>query len=493
MNSEPTIGAPAPRRPATLFDVAHILWRWRWVIVGATILGFLIAAAYTLRQGKEYKAEASALVDRQSIADSLNNIANPGAQPSEGPRVLEAQKQIALAPEVAQATLKAVPGTGLTATELLDDVDVEPDANTDVLHFTILNPDGPKAVELVNAYINEYVDYATEVSQADALAAAKRVRAQVKALNDKGQTNSLQYTRLSRNLESLESLVSLTTPAAQVITTATDYEKAKPKLLIALVLGIVLGGGIGIGVAFLLEALDPRMRTARDVADRSGLALLAELPPSGGAAEPVTLRTRDRDAIEAYRVLLAAVDNVGGLEPGRALLVTADAAPVRGSSAAANLAVAAARAGYKTALVDLGFDSATLSDLLGASDKKGVTEAISGSVSASDVRLPVKIDGDSGPGSLGFYPAGKADDSTAALTGSDSVRTLIDRLAEENDVVILDAGDTASSSSALSASGFAAHTLLVGSLEESSPEALESANRSIALGRSKAAGVAVFS
>lgn len=494
MNSETTLSAPAPKRPSTVFDVAHILWRWRLVIAAVTVLGLLLSAAFTLRQTKIYEAKASALVDRQSLGDSLNNIVSPGAQPSEGPRVLEGQALIAKSPVIAQRTLREVQDTGLTVNELLDDVTVEPDANSDVLHFTLQNPDGNKAIELVNTYISEYVDYATGVAQSDAVAAAKKVRAQVRALNQKGQTQSLQYTQLSRNLESLESLVALTTPVAQVISTATSYDKAKPKLMIAVVLGIVLGLGLGMGLAFLLEALDPRLRTARDVSERVGLPLLVELPASEASAEPVTLRGRDEAASEAYRVLLAAVDNVGALSGKGALLVTSDAEPERASAAAVNLAIAAARAGHQTALLDLGFADPALSALLGAADKPGVSDSILGSQSLSETALPVKIDGGNGTSaSLSFFPAGNAPGASEALIGGESVRPLVDRLVEDNDIVIVDAGGTASSSGAMSVSGYAGHTLLVSSIEDSRPESLEAAHRSLALGKAAPAGVAVFS
>lgn len=493
MNSVSPPGPAPSNQTSTIFDVFGILWRWRWVIVGMTALAFFVAAVYTMRQTKIYEAEASALVQRQSLANSLNNILSPGAQASEGPRVVTAQAQLAKSPVIAERTLKQVPNADLDVSELLAAMTVEPDVNSDVLHFKFQDESGPLAVRVVNVYIDEYVKYSGEVSKQNAIEAARTVRAELRKLS--GDRTSARYQQLDRNLDSLQSVIALTTPTAQVINTATGYAKVKPKLMIALVLGIVLGLGLGIGLAFLLEALDPRMRSAEAIAGHAGLTLLARLPRRESGKEPVTLRGRDDESAEAYRVLLAAAENAAGSSLRGILLVTGDSEPERASSAAVNLAIASARAGHPTTLVDVGFSDPVLSGLLGAGQQPGVADVIHGSTSVRDAGLPIKAgtDGEEASAPLRFIPAGTHDVESSSLIGSDAVKDVIEEIAGGGGLVILDTGATAGSSGAVSAASIAQHTLLVGDTASSRPKALEDAARSIALGRSTPLGVAAFS
>lgn len=494
MNTSPSPPTSAPKAPATVFDVFGILWRWRWVIVGMTVLGFFVSAIYTMRQTKIYQAQASALVQRQSLANSLNNILSPGAQAMEGPRVVTAQAQLAMSPVIAERTLKKVPAAGLNVSELLASVVVEPDPNSDVIHIKLDNENGALAVRLVNVYTKEYVDYSTELSKQNAVDAVKTVRGQLKELADSGQRGTAAYQRLEANLDSLRSVVALTTPTAQIINTATGYAKVKPKLLIALVLGVVLGLGLGIGLAFVLEALDPRLRTPEAIAEKAGLTMLARLPSSSESAEPVTLRGRDPESAEAYRVLLAAAENSAGSQLRGLLLVTSDSEPARASAAAVNLAIASARAGHPTTLVDIGFVSPVLSELLGTEGREGIADAIAGSAQLADCGLPIKTSesGDENSAQLRFVPAGTVGGNAPELIGSDAVKNALESLASQEQLVIVDTGATAGSSGAVSVAGIADHTLLVGSTSTSRPAALDEAARSIALGRSVPLGVAVF-
>lgn len=494
MNSLPSPGTPPVKRPATVFDVLGILWRWRWVIVAMTILAFVVAAGYTLRQTKIYQAEASTLIQRQSLANSLNNILSPGAQANEGPRVATAQAQLATSPVIAARTLKAVPAAGMTVGELLGNVTVEPDANSDVLHFKMLNESGPMAVRLVNVYTAQYVIYSTELSKQDAVDAAKTVRVELRRLVRAGERGSPRYLQLDRNLDSLQSVVALTTPTAQVINTATGYDKVKPKLLIALVLGVVLGLGLGIGLAFVLEALDPRMRSPESIAEHAGLPLLARIPTRKQEAEPVTLRGRDEESLEAYRVLLAATENVGGSPLKGTLLVACDTDPEHASAAAINLAIANARAGHKTTLVDLGVASPILTDLLGAGGQQGVVDAVIDGSAPDGFSRPIKTGpgGDDASGLLRFIPAGTTRPDAEALIGSDALKQVVEEIAGLGGLVIIDTGSAATSSGALSIAGLANQTLLVGALKSSRPQSLGDAARGISLSESHLLGVAAF-
>jgi capsular polysaccharide biosynthesis protein len=476
--------------PSTIFDVIGVLKR-RWVLIALlTFVGFIVSFVYTARQEKVYQATATTLVQRQSLAKSLNNIVDPGAQVNEGPRVLEAQAKLATSPEVAAATLKAVPGTGLDVNELLASVTVTPDVNGDLLDFALTNGDGPTAVKLINAYVDEYVDYSTKVSKQLAIDAAKTVRQQLRQLERDGQKGTQGYQQLQRNQDSLRSLISLSTPTAQVISKATGYEQTKPKLMIALVLGIALGLAIGLGMAFLLDALDGRVHSPPEIAEYLGMPLLAVMPAGRRGGSP---GRSDAETDEACRVLLAAIEGIEGGRTGGSLLVTGVANPNTHSSIAANLAHTAARSGRDAVLLDVGFRNGSLSRLMGATDHAGTSDLLLDSASLADASVPLSA-GDSTDltGRLRLIPIGSQSADSADLIGSVAVKELIQRLTSGDTLVIVDAGATLDASEAISAAGFVDSVLFVAATDEAKHDALSEARRRLELAAATPIGVAVI-
>lgn len=490
----PSGDEPGGRRkpPSTVFDVIGVLTRRWWLIALLTFVGGFVALVYTVRQDKVYEADATTLVQRQSLAKSLNNIIDPGAQVNEGPRVLEAQAQLAQSPEVAEATLKAVPGTGLDVNSLLASVTVTPDVNGDLLDFALTNGDGDTAVKLVNAYVDQYVIYSTKIAKASAIEAAAEVRKQLRQLERDGQRDSQAYQRLSGNLDSLRSIISLSTPTAQVISKATSFEKVKPKMLIALVLGLFLGLAIGIGLAFLLDALDGHVRTPIAIADYLGLPLLATMP--AGRRAPSANGRLDDASEEACRVLLAAINGVSG-PGGSSLLVAGAANPSTYSSIAANLAHTSARSGRDTVLIDLGFRNASLTRLMGVQGQMGATDLILGDASLAEASVPIApSNGETADiaGRLRFIPIGATSAASADLIGSVAVKELIQKLSSGETLVIVDTGSTLDTSEAISAADFVDSVLFVAATDNAKQDALADARRRLDLASAKPIGVAVI-
>lgn len=466
------------------------------MIAALALVGALFGFAFAASQSKVFEADATTLVQRQSLAKSLNNIVDPGSQPNEGPRVLEAQANIALSPIVAAATLKAVPGTGLTVSELLDSVTVSPDVNGDLLDFALTNASGPTAVRLVNEYVDQYVDYSSEVDRQSAEVAAVRIRSRMRALERSGDAASASYKQFSENLDSLRSIISLSTPRAQVIAKASDYTQIKPKPIVSLILGLFLGLAVGVGLAFLLNSLDKSVRDPEEIADVLGLPLLTVVPSaarrkrdgSGSSAE-------DSERAESFRVLLAAITGAADLEGGASLLVSGVASPAANSSIAINLARASAHSGHNTALLDIGFRNPSLTRSLNQQGHLGASDILlrSEPLSAASVVLSPTSDSDalSLVGELTLIPVGESPEQMIELIGSRSVRELIDQLTSNGTLVIVDAGAALNASESASAASFVDHILLVAEADATQYEALEQTRSRLDLASGAPIGVAV--
>src|SRR5207248_1374590 len=145
---------------------------------------------------------------------------------------------------------------------------------------------------------------------------------------------------------------------------------------------------LGIGLAFLWEALDTRVRSAEEIDERLKLPLLGRLP------EPAKrLRMENRLAMvdeptsagaEAFRMLRTNVD-FANLERGAKTIMVTSAVEGEGkSTTAANLAVAFARSGKRVVLIDLDLRRPFVDKFFTANGHPGVTQVALGMASLEE-------------------------------------------------------------------------------------------------------------
>jgi non-specific protein-tyrosine kinase len=174
------------------------------------------------------------------------------------------------------------------------------------------------------------------------------------------------------------SLVRLAIPAAVPVAQTSSHPLQN--VLLAVVLGLMLG----VGTAFGLEFLDRRVRSEEQIAQRLGLQTLSAIPQlprarkvshDNGAAPLFALDAR-APATEALRVLRHHLLTTA--TPWQVLAITS-ATPGEGKSTlAANLAVLLAQAGKQVLLVDADLRRPTLHHLLGIENVRGLTDILNG-------------------------------------------------------------------------------------------------------------------
>ncbi|NJN18112.1 MAG: lipopolysaccharide biosynthesis protein [Oscillochloris sp.] len=198
----------------------------------------------------------------------------------------------------------------------------------------------------------------TLVSAVDLRAVDEQI-AELQKVRDRYQETYNQLLDL-RNSTTVNSLSLFEAPVRP------DVPLPSKRLLTVAVAG--LGGGIlALLAILLLEALDDRWRTSRDLRNRFGLAELGTVPAgpplgSGDAAAEVRREQAVRDA--HTRVLLAA------LERGTRLLLVTSPNPNESRSAmVVDMARLFTRSGYRVLLVDADMTEPNLTRLVGNGDQ----------------------------------------------------------------------------------------------------------------------------
>jgi Mrp family chromosome partitioning ATPase/capsular polysaccharide biosynthesis protein len=444
-------------KPTSLRDYLRILRRRKWIVLLAAVLVPLSAALVTHQQPPRYEASADVLLNRQSLAATLNGSQDPNLL-QDPDRLGKTQAALARVPTLAENVLRATGFTNRTPGGFLASSSVAAVAGTDVLlSFSVSDRSPTVAERLATAYATQYTLYRRQLDT-DALDAARQqIQTRIQQLRASGlSTGSSLYATLVDKEQALRTLEALQGSNASVVKPADGANQTQPRTLRNGILGGLIGIVLGLGLAFLSEAVDRRVRSEDDLEAALGPPLLARLPKPSKAAmkggELVMVEHPSSIEAEAFRRLRTNIEFANIERQARTIMVTS-AGPKEGKTTTiANLAVAFARAGRRVALVDLDLRSPNIDRVFGIRGRPGVTHVALGHCSLDEALTRIPLHGDSTPrvqqngngrgpaitGMLEVLTAGVVPPNPGEFVTSDSIVNILDGLSDA-DLVLVDA------------------------------------------------------
>jgi Mrp family chromosome partitioning ATPase len=223
----------------------------------------------------------------------------------------------------------------------------------------------------------------------------------------------------------------------------------------------LLGLFLGVGLAFLREALDTRVRSAEAIGAKLELPLLARLPAPAkklrGESRLTMLADPSGPQAEAFRMLRTNFEFASLGKEARVVMVTSATEQEGKSTTIANLAVAMARAGQHVVLVDLDLRRPYIDRFFDLGSRPGLTQVALGVAQLGEaiVRVPISgsdtlasLNGNGNGngngnrralGALDVLPSGPIPPDPGEFVGTARLTEILEHLRAHADVVLIDA------------------------------------------------------
>ncbi len=473
---------PTDSRPeADLERILSVLRRRAVLIVACTLLTGAAAFGFSKQQTKEYTATASIVFNSDQLgqqvaglqpvnsgeaavekstrvkllelgptakrtAEEINRQEDKRAKAQQKKQKQEKQKK----KRGKQAQKGARSGTAIpkiTAQEVSSSISIAAQGESNVIDVSATTTSPQRSARLANTYARSFVSTQVASSQRYFASARKVVERQYEALTGEEKEEPQGLALLNR-IQSLTILAKLKSGEAKVLQAATaPASPSSPKVTRNTVLGAILGLLLGLGLAFLFERLNRRLRKPEEAQEAFGLPLLGTVPQSraidasnhGSSAAELPFREN-----EAFRMLRASLRYFNVDDDMRTVLVTSHSAGVGKSTVAWNLARVSAT-GSRTVIVETDLRNPTIARQHGLEPGPGLSEVLTRQVGLdAAVQFKGVVTEASANGTeveeptLHAIMAGAQPPNPAELLESEAMEELLAQLRERYTLIVLD-------------------------------------------------------
>lgn len=467
--------------------------RHRWkVIVAVVVVAVALALALSLRQDPMYRAEAELLIRQSDSATIIGD--SPVINANDAARRLNNEVRLFESGAVRDAVAESYDGP-----LDVDDVDASVASDTsDVVTASVTAADPEEAARLVNHYAERFIEVRRQRQTDELLAVGEEIQSKIDDLDARiaeirqplttleGQaaanpTNDdladqladladqlapqlapleSQRTFYVSQIEDLELSANISqSSGAQVLTAAEAPDSpVSPKPVRDAAIAVVLGLVLGVGLAFLIDSLDERIRSVNDLEQVSGgLPTLALVPEVEKGHTDAFVAVRDdpkSSQAEAFRSLRTAVKFAGLDRPLKVIQVTSPSQGEGKTTAIANLGMALAQGGDRVAIVCCDLRRPRVQERFGVELTPGLTDVLVGDATLANALRRYDAN-------ILILPAGTPPPNPSELLSSSKAAAVIKALSEEFDVVLVDSPPVLPVTDALVVSRMVDATLVV--------------------------------
>ncbi len=498
-------------QPVELRHQISVLRSWFWILVASVLLAGGAAYLVSSSLPKVYEGKVTLIVGQ-----SLNS-ANPDIN-----QLLASQRLSKTYADLATTTpilQQVIAKNGLTAAP--DDfrklITADAPSDSTLVHLVVQDGDASRAAALANSLaaaliaaspaiagrdsqVQQFIDADLAATQSQITdTQAEILRLTGLPARTAGQDQDLQVLqgRIVTLRQTYATMLGFSSNSGANLITVVDPASppalpASPRILLNTILAALVGLLLAIGVAFLLEYLDDSLKTADDVEVVVGLPTLGTIiKMRGDKARSEIYRLAailyPRSPVaEAYRTLRTNVEFAAVDAPVRTLLVTSSIPGEGKTTTASNLAVVFAQAGRRTILVDADFRKPGVHRIFDLPNNHGLSSLLR--TDETTIELVAQA---TEQDNLLVITTGPLPPNPAELLGSQRMRLILERLAADADLVIVDSPPLQAVTDAAILSSITDGTLFVIDAGRTRRGAVRSGREALAKADARTLGVAL--
>jgi succinoglycan biosynthesis transport protein ExoP len=274
-----------------------------------------------------------------------------------------------------------------------------------------------------------------ETQKSDALA-LNRTGIEYSVLKRDADSNKQIYESLMQRAKETGISGELKTSNVRVVDEAQQPRSpVRPRKGVNLLLSLFGGVMAGLGLVFLLEFVDSRIKDPDEIQNRLGIPFLGIVPGldlKEMEVEPLLDSGTPAHFSEAYRGIRTNLVFSSEEAGSRAIVVTSTQPSEGKTIVAANLAISLAQTGQRVLLIDCDMRKPRQQQVFGAKDLVGLSGVLAGTGKISDAVQRT------GRKSLWLLPAGSLPPNPAELLGTERFKQLLKTLRQEFDWTIID-------------------------------------------------------
>ena len=442
-----------------LSDYLKVVRERKWIIVLCVAAVTAAALVGSFLTTPKYKATAGVLY-KQNNFDVLFNAQI--FEVRDLPRELQTGANLVKVSTVAEMVQRAL-DSPRAPEELLPMVEVQPEGQTNLINITASSIYAQEAADLANAFATQFVVYRRDADRMALQTASKQLEEERQQLQGE-QADTYRLNLIEENMKKLQILESMQTGGYEVVQQAeVPLSPFTPQPVRNGVLALAVGLVLGVGLAFLLEYLDRRIKDDETLEREFGLPVLASVPLVGKkwareqgqrSLAPVGFLRSHSPLLEPYRLLRSNLQYFEVDRTMRSILITS-ALPEEGKTITSiNLGLSLAFSGSRVVILEADLRKPRLHSYLNLGNEIGVSNVLAGTHTFAESMQLVQVDEFAPPESrrstktapdsallqknLYCVTSGPLPPNPAELVGSAKMFELIEKATDMADYVIVD-------------------------------------------------------
>ena len=468
-------GVPPEPEGLTLRDYISVLWRRKWVILLVVAVATVSAWVFSAQQTPMYQATATMFYKQQ--IDLANPLGGAWTSREQIAGEMATINDIMAGPEIqrsAEAILQGVDvdtsaGYTVTAEQQAAASAGSNSVGSNVVAVTGDSADAGLAAAAANAYVAAFIEWDARQWRTQIDKALPALQEQLAKYQGEASKLTADYVMLKQRIQDLQILRATTTGSYRALMPASvPPAPYAPNPFRSAILGFGVGLFAGIGLAFLLEQFDTRVRRVDDVTRALRVPVLGRIPRISRreVAEHalVTLTHPDGHEAEAFRLIRTNLEFLAVDSDVRTIVLTSPSKGDGKSLTVANLGVSLAAAGKKVIIVDADMRRPRQHKIFKLENEQGLSTVLTGKDALAQSLVAVAVTpAQTASGEpfdewaratdamqrLYVLPSGPIPPNPGELAASRRLSMVLEELSGEADIVLVDSpamlavGDTA--------------------------------------------------